>query len=84
MTENTTMQQSIISMMDSEIASLENELMEAKMNFADITLEEGDYRCRDERKTNCKMLEAQISITRKMMNEIASMNYEAKMPALTA
>ena len=84
MTDNTTMQQSIISMMDLEITNLEAELSEAKMNLADITIEDGDYRCKDERKTKCKVIEAQISITKKMMNEIASMNYEVKMPALTA
>ena len=84
MSNNTSMQQSIISMMDAEITSLSEELMDAKMNFADITLEDGDYRCRDERKTNCKMIEAQIAIVRKMMNEVSSMSWDIKMPALTA
>ena len=52
------------------------------MAFADITLEEGDYRCRDERKTDCKVLEGQMHIVQKMMDKVSSMVMDIKMPPL--
>lgn len=81
--ENTmTMQENVMQMMNEQIATLNADLLEAKVAFAEINLEDGDYRCRDERKTNCKVIEGQIYMVKKMMDKISSMLPDIKMPML--
>ncbi len=78
--ENTkTMQENIVEMMSNEVENLQEELTNAKVAFAEINLEDGDYRCRDERKTTCKVLEGQIHMLQKMMSVVSSMTMDIKM-----
>lgn len=82
MEKTMSMQENVMQMMNDEMESLSTKLYEAKMAFADITLEEGDYRCRDERKTDCKVLEGQMHIVQKMMDKVSSIVMDIKMPPL--
>lgn len=81
-TKTMSMKERVITMMDSQMTNLESDLQDAKMEFANITLDEGDYRCRDERRTNCKVIEGQISMLKSMMNNVMAMDFEINMPAL--
>ena len=56
------MQNSIISMMRSQVVSLESDLTIAKIDFANSSLDDGDWQCKYERRMTCKTLEAQIMI----------------------
>lgn len=80
--EKTSMREMVMNMMVQEVDNLNEDLHAAKLSYADINLEEGDYKCRDERKTNCKVIEGQIVMLHKMMRKIKEMNTEVKMPAL--
>ena len=80
--ENTTMK-NIMDMMDDEMSTIKADLHEAKMAFADITLEDGDYQCRNDRKIACKEFEAQLRVMRKMKDQIMCMaDGMTKTPAL--
>jgi hypothetical protein len=60
----------VVEMMHTEIATLESDLLAAKIDFANSSLDENDWQCKYERKMTCKMLEAQIAILRKIIKEI--------------
>ena len=60
MEKTTSMKEMVMNMMCHERENLQEDLHAAKLSYADINLEEGDYKCRDERKTNCKVIEGQI------------------------
>ena len=60
----------VMEMMHTEIATLESDLLSAKIDFANSSLDDGDWQCKYERKMTCKMLEAQIAILRKIIKEI--------------
>jgi hypothetical protein len=77
------MQNNIILMMKSQLASLESDLTVAKFDFANSSLDDGDWQCKYERRMTCKMIEAQIMILNKMINEI-SMFSDMKMPSLVS
>jgi hypothetical protein len=67
------MKAQITNIMTSEIEQLEGELTEAKLKFAESTLDESDWQCRYDRKMLCKTLEAQIFMLNKMVREIAGL-----------
>ena len=82
MEKTTSMKEMVMNMMCHERENLQEDLHAAKLSYADINLEEGDYKCRDERKTNCKVIEGQIVMLNKVMKNIMEMNTEVMMPTM--
>lgn len=57
-----------------QVQVLEEELGEAKQNYASYHLDENaDWRCRDNARTKCKVIEGQIFILNKLEKDFASM-----------
>lgn len=83
--ENKTMsmKERVITMMNSKKTNLESDLQNAKMEFANITLDEGDYKCREDRRTTCKVLEGQIAMLNSILDNVMTIDYEINMPSLS-
>ena len=75
-----TMQEKIMTMMNSQLEKLEEMLSSAMHDFANVALQECEPRWVFEKRTKCKIIEAQIQTVKDMMREISSMKYEIKMP----
>ena len=75
-----TMQEKIMSMMNLQLEKLEENLSKAMHDFANVALQECEPRWVFEKRTKCKIIEAQMQMVKDMMREIASMKCEIKMP----
>lgn len=75
-----TMQEKIMSMMNSQLEKLEENLSNAMHDFANVALQEFEPRCVFEKRTKCKIIKAQMQMVKDMMREVASMKCEIKMP----
>ena len=77
--DNTTME-AIVKMMDSEMDLIHEDLHEAKMELADVTMDDGDYQCKMDKKIACKEFEAQRKIVAKLKDRIQCMMGDISMP----
>lgn len=75
-----TMQEKIMSMMNSQLEKLEENLSNAMHDFANVALQEFEPKWAFEKRTKCKIIEAQMQMVKDMMSEVASMKCEIKMP----
>lgn len=75
-----TMQEKIMSMMNSQLEKLEENLSNAMHDFANVALQESEPKWVFEKRTKCKIIEAQMQMVKDMMSEVASMKCEIKMP----
>jgi len=55
-------QAKILGIIKDQISTLEEDLKQAKVEYADIELAANDWHCKATRKIKCKELEAQIAI----------------------
>ncbi len=63
----------VVGVIKNQILVCEDELKAAKLRFADSSLDDDNWQGKYDRKVDCKMLEAQISILMKMEREIENM-----------
>ncbi|MEI8129330.1 MAG: hypothetical protein WCG95_06900 [bacterium] len=63
-------QAQILEAIRSEIDELENELKDAKIEYADMELESNDWHCRTDRKVKCKVIEGKIEVLWKMKRHV--------------
>ena len=49
-----------------QISDINEKLVEAKLDFADKSLKNDDWQCKNDRKIECKMYQAQIEILETM------------------
>ncbi|MBQ3642613.1 hypothetical protein II906_11925 [bacterium] len=70
--DNTTIEE-IVKMMDYEMDLIHEDLHEAKMELADVTMDDGDYQCKMDKKIACKEFEAQRKIVARLKEKIQSM-----------
>ena len=83
--ENTTMsmKEKVMGMMTMKTEELSAECDQAKLNFADIMLDDNaDYRCRDSRRLKCTSIEAQIDLLKSMMDKVSEMTCEVMLPPM--
>jgi len=66
-------QSKIVGLIKTQIVELEDQLTQAKIEYADSSLAENDWQCKNDRKMKCKVLESQIFILQKMKKEILTM-----------
>lgn len=57
-----TEQSKILGIIKKEIETLEEDLKQAKIEYADIELDTNDWHCKENRKIKCKVLEGKIEI----------------------
>ena len=55
-------QTQLMDAINSEIETLEEDLKQAKIEYADIELDSNDWHCKTERKIKCKVIEGKIEI----------------------
>ena len=63
-------QSKLVEVIKMEIDELENELKDAKIEYADVELESNDWHCRTERKVKCKVIEGKIEILWKIRRQL--------------
>lgn len=56
----------VASVIRAQISDINDKLTEAKLQFADSSLNENDWQCKNDRKIDCKMYQAQIEILESM------------------
>lgn len=61
-----------MSMMNSQLEKLEENLSNAMHDFANVALQEFEPRCVFEKRTKCKIIKAQMQMVKDMMSEVAS------------
>ena len=66
-------QSKIVGLIKTQIKELEDQLTQAKIEYADSSLAENDWQCKNDRRMKCKVLESQIFILQKMKKEILTM-----------
>ena len=59
-------QAQILQGIKNEIETLEEDLKQAKIDYADIELDSNDWHCKTDRKIKCKVLEGKIEVLWKM------------------
>jgi len=59
-------QAQILQGIKNEIENLEEDLKQAKIDYADIELDSNDWHCKTDRKIKCKVIEGKIEILWKM------------------
>lgn len=59
-------QSKFLGIIKNQILVLEEELKQAKIEYADMELDSNDWQCKTDRKIKCKVLEGQIAILQKM------------------
>ncbi len=63
-------QAQILEAINNEIGTLEEDLKQAKIEYADIELDSNDWHCKTERKIKCKVIEGKIEILWKMKRHV--------------
>ena len=66
-------QSKIVELIKTQIKELEEQLTQAKLEFADSSLAENDWQCKNDRRLKCKVIEAQIFILQKTKKEILTL-----------
>jgi fructose-specific phosphotransferase system component IIB len=66
-------QSKIVELIKTQIKGLEEQLTQAKLEFADSSLAENDWQCKNDRRLKCKVIESQIFILQKMKKEILTL-----------
>lgn len=66
-------QSKIVELIKTQIKELEEQLTQAKLEFADSSLAENDWQCKNDRRLKCKVIESQIFILQKMKKEILTL-----------
>lgn len=66
-------QSKIVGLIKTQINELEDQLTQAKIDYANSSLAENDWQCKNERKMKCKVLESQIFILHKIKKEFLTM-----------
>lgn len=59
-------QAKILGIIKKEIQTLEEDLKQAKIEYADMELDTTDWHCKENRKIKCKVLEGKIEVLWKM------------------
>lgn len=59
-------QTKILEGIKNEIGNLEEDLKQAKIEYADIELDSNDWHCKTDRKIKCKVIEGKIEVLWKM------------------
>ena len=77
------MKDKIMSMMMAKIDELTPELDRAEQLFGDAVLNEADWHVINDRKINCRILEAKIMVLNQMMMQMKQMP-ETEMPQLVS
>lgn len=68
------MNEKMTGLIKNQVHVLEEELAEAKQSFASYHLDENaDWRCRDNARTKCKIIEGQIFILEKLEKDLFKM-----------
>ena len=65
-------QAKILEGIKNEITNLEEDLKQAKIEYADIELDSNDWHCKTDRKIKCKVIEGKIEVLWKMEKYIQS------------
>lgn len=63
-------QTQLMDAINGEIETLEEDLKQAKIEYADIELDSNDWHCKTERKIKCKVIEGKIEILWKMKRHV--------------
>ena len=77
------MKERIIAMLTEKIDDLTPSLDKAERLFGNATLHEADWHVINERRINCRVLEAQIMVLNQMIMQIKQMS-EVEMPQLVS
>ena len=60
----------VLGIIRNQINEIDDTLDNVKLQFADSCLDENDWQCRNDKKVQCKMYQAQVEILEKMENII--------------
>lgn len=60
----------IVSIIRAQISDINEKLIESKLEFADKSLKNDDWQCKNDKKIECKMYQAQIEILETMESTI--------------
>lgn len=66
-------QSKILGLIKTQILALDEELQAAKIQFADSSLAENDWQCKNDRRMKCKVLEGQIAVLQTLEREMVTM-----------
>ena len=66
-------QSKLLGLIKNQVIVLDEELQSAKIQFADSSLAENDWQCKNDRRVKCKVLEGQIGILQKLEREVVTM-----------
>ncbi len=66
-------QSKILGIIKTQILALDDELQAAKIQFADSSLAENDWQCKNDRRMKCKVLEGQIAVLQTLEREMVTM-----------
>jgi len=66
-------QSKILGLIKTQILALDDELQAAKIQFADSSLAENDWQCKNDRRMKCKVLEGQIAVLQTLEREMVTM-----------
>ena len=60
------LKEQVLGIIRNQINELDDNLDDAKLQFADSCLSENDWQCKNDRKIACKIVQAQVEILEKM------------------
>ena len=66
-------QSKIVGLIKTQINELDEELTQAKLDYAESSLAENDWQCKNDRRVKCKIIESQIFILGKIKKDILMM-----------
>lgn len=66
-------QSKILGIIKTQILALDDELQAAKIQFADSSLAENDWQCKNDRRMKCKVIEGQIAVLQTLEREMVTM-----------
>lgn len=76
------LKEQVLNIVRNQINELDDNLDDAKLQFADSCLSENDWQCKTERKIACKTVQAQIDILEKIESLIEDVAIPKPMGAL--